>query len=425
MTHRSATRAQLAATAALLLLGCRSKPKSEAKVSADPTPVASTSSSASAPRASGDATAAETELSVPTVDCDAKTTLRWVTAPTDAFSCSPLATAKSAPASRAHLDAAARALGPVLELTAAPGTAIEVPLALANDRGTALAHSTLHLDQAGAPTSGKLDASSASFRWTVDARAGALVAFTLAARTSTPEGERCLRQPVVVHVVDDDTTRAAQAGLMVRNSELMRLIGCTFRHQGPEPDVNARLDLEDERSARSTFACGGALASVTMFDVDADGSADALVSRFAGENPDAATNPSAPYQTGAAVTLLLRRGDGFVRAGEAPGTLAETVDGARVILETDDVERTGCPQRPFASTGGPNCPIMRVAIHRLEHGKIVDGPVIAGADRPRDGDDPSTSCRAEAVEILKDKSGRINGYKTGASTFAADGTPKK
>jgi hypothetical protein len=340
---------------------------------------------------------------VPTVACTTSPGLRWSNDPMSAFSCSEMRTSPSG----SYRDESGAPIRP-LEFTIAPGT----PLAFS----VAVKGSKVRYELKGAPASAKVSAG--SFQWTVAGAEGDTMLFSVAAIVTLPEGERCVQQPVVVHVHDDDATRANQVANRVRWEALSRKLKCMWAHQGPDPAENGRLDALDETNASKTIACGGTLVTVDMRDLNGDGRADAIVHMPAHVVLDAKPGEHS-LSNGPGVQIYYRKGNDFVFAYEAPGDLFEAPDGSMLFVDADEQDSSSCPPRPYQSTGVAFCPHAYVEVFRVIGGKIEQTNTIYAEETP--GFDPSSmGCPRKTVAVEKDAKGRITGFRKGKEIIAWD-----
>ncbi|MBK7399010.1 MAG: hypothetical protein IPJ34_22665 [Myxococcales bacterium] len=347
---------------------------------------------------------------IPTIACDEGPDVRWNVEPADAFSCSPLRA--SAPGTWA--DEMGAPVTP-LELAVAPGTEFTLDLSVKDAKGGKPTGKVRH-ELRGLPGDVRVDASTQTLHWSAKGRDGDVLRGSVATFVKLAAGEKCVRKPVVVRLVDTDTTRANQAAHQVRLQQFYRKLDCMFAHQGPDLAENGVNDVRDEVALRKQLQCGAPLVTVLMKDVDGDGLRDALVRFEARPNRDP-KGPDVPkWETGFSTQVLLRKGDAFVRVAETPGDPQEAEDGSVLFLDSYAHDRGHhCPPRPYRSTGGPSCPMMDVDVSRWVSGHVEKVVEFEGAPNPAAAGD-MLSCPRQSVEIVKDAKGRVVGFRTGGKT---------
>lgn len=335
-------------------------------------------------------------ISPPDIACTTSPSVAWQTAPTEQLNDSDLLTPK----------AAAVADGKSLELTVSPGTELTLALGVVDDKRVAFAPSKVRHQVEGAPGAAKIDAG--KLVWKVSDAPGSTLLFEIAAHVKLAEGERCVKQPVVVHVVDDDATRAHQIANKVRMSAFYRALDCLWRHQGYDKAAAYTEDMADEKALRDRLASGAPLVTVAMKDLDGEGRKDALVT-FPVHAPTKKPDPPAHWETGPGVQIHLRKGDDFVFVAEAPGEIIEADDGTTLILDTNHEEHARCPPKPYKSTGY-SCDITHVEVRKLVGARIE---WVGEHDGRPSGKTELGECPLVGFDVQKDAKGRLTGFSDG------------
>jgi hypothetical protein len=378
------------------LSGCNScKRSTEAPVAVKPDePIRDAGNDADA-----NADAAETsspKIVVPEIACTTSPGVGWVLMPSAQFVDSDMST----PRAQAIADSN------TLELTVSPGTDLTVSLAVEDEKHHGFAPGLIRRQLEGAPSAAKIDAG--NLRWKVSDPPGSTEIFQVATHVKLPEGERCVKAPVVVHVVDDDATRAHQIANKLRMSAFYRALDCLWRHQGADLAAANEEDMADEKKLRDRLTFGAPLVTVLMKDLDGDGLKDAIVT-FGQHAPTKKPDPPAHWETGPGVQIHLRKGDDFAFVTEAPGEIVEADDGTTVILDTNREEHSLCPPKPYKSTGF-NCDITRVEVRKLVGTRIE---WIGAHDGLPSGNTDLGNCPLIGFTIDKDSKGRLTGFSDG------------